>query len=205
MPRPPAEPARAARDGRRHAACRSLRQNLSFLAASGAPLVRSHVNAACSLASGPLGGHRARRLHVSTARTARAAIPMSCSPRELHILRGDLQVSPALESLGGPSRIRTSHPTTRPATEVSPESAVLAALTVGCDGEIALAARSARNAAMSKLRLRASPTNSVRRRGNAVQIMPRGEYFCFVRLQYQGGVQCVSTSSSRCCFLVLRQ
>jgi hypothetical protein len=43
IPRPPAEPARAARDGRRHAACRSLRQNLSFLAASGAPLVRSRV------------------------------------------------------------------------------------------------------------------------------------------------------------------
>ena len=37
MPRPPAEPARSARDGRRHAACVSLRQNLSFLAASGAP------------------------------------------------------------------------------------------------------------------------------------------------------------------------
>ncbi len=55
MPRPPAEPACSARDGRRHAACRSLRQNLSFLAASGAPLVRSRVNAACSLTSDPLG------------------------------------------------------------------------------------------------------------------------------------------------------
>jgi len=51
MPRPPAEPARSARDGRRHAACRSLRQNLSFLAPSGAPLVRSRVCAACSLTS----------------------------------------------------------------------------------------------------------------------------------------------------------
>jgi len=51
MPRPPAEPARAARDGRRHAACSSLQQNLSFVAASGAPLVRSRVSAACSLTS----------------------------------------------------------------------------------------------------------------------------------------------------------
>src|SRR6185369_12551118 len=57
MPRPPAEPARSARDGRRHAACRSRSQKLSFLAASGAPLVRSRVCAACSLASDPLGGH----------------------------------------------------------------------------------------------------------------------------------------------------
>src|SRR6185369_12590400 len=55
MPRPPAEPARAAQDGRRHAACNSLRQNLSFLAASGAPPVRSRVGAACSLTSDPLG------------------------------------------------------------------------------------------------------------------------------------------------------
>jgi hypothetical protein len=55
MPRPPAEPARSARDGRRHAACRSLSQNRSFLAASGAPLVRSHVNAAYSFVSDPLG------------------------------------------------------------------------------------------------------------------------------------------------------
>src|SRR5690242_20005000 len=55
MPRPPAEPARSARDGRRYAACNSLRQNLSFLAASGAPLVRSRGSAACSLTSDPLG------------------------------------------------------------------------------------------------------------------------------------------------------
>ena len=54
MPRPPAEPAGSARDGRRHAACRSLRQNPSFLAASGAPPVRSRVGAACSLTSDPL-------------------------------------------------------------------------------------------------------------------------------------------------------
>src|ERR1043165_1228246 len=66
-PPPPAEPARSARDGRRHAACNSLRQNLSFLAASGAPLVRSHVNAACSLASDPLGGRLFPLFHVSSA------------------------------------------------------------------------------------------------------------------------------------------
>jgi len=57
MPRRPADPARSPRDGRRHAACRPLRQNLSFLAASGAPPVRSRVCAACSLASTPLAGH----------------------------------------------------------------------------------------------------------------------------------------------------
>jgi len=55
MPRPPAEPARSARDGRRHAACSSLLQNLSSVAASGAPPVRSRACAACSLASAPLG------------------------------------------------------------------------------------------------------------------------------------------------------
>ena len=43
MPRPPAEPARAARDGRRHAACRSLLQSFSSVAASGAPPVHSRV------------------------------------------------------------------------------------------------------------------------------------------------------------------
>ena len=63
MPRPPAEPARSARDGRRHAACRSLRQHLSFLAASGAPLVRSHVCAACSLTSDPLARPRSSQPH----------------------------------------------------------------------------------------------------------------------------------------------
>ena len=71
MPRPPAEPARSVRDGRRHAACRSLRQNLSFLAASGAPLVRSRVYAACSLTSDPLGGHHFLPPHVSTAQPRR--------------------------------------------------------------------------------------------------------------------------------------
>ncbi len=55
MPRPPAEPARSARDGRRHAACSRSNVNCMCIAASGAPLVRSHGCAACSLTSDPLG------------------------------------------------------------------------------------------------------------------------------------------------------
>jgi len=55
MPLPPAEPARAAPDGRRHAACRSLLQNLSLIAASGAPPVPLARDAACSLTSSSLG------------------------------------------------------------------------------------------------------------------------------------------------------
>ena len=105
MPRPPAEPARAARDGRRHAACRSLRQNLSFLAASGAPPVRSRVDAACSLTSDPLGGHRYLRPHVSTARPdLRGQIWLRRREAEFHkselqlIARTDLHKHASIES-----------------------------------------------------------------------------------------------------------
>src|SRR6185369_2884048 len=38
----------------------TLNVNCSCIAASGAPLVRSRVNAACSLASDPLGGQHSR-------------------------------------------------------------------------------------------------------------------------------------------------
>ena len=68
MPRPPAEPARAARDGRRHAACRSLLQNPSSVAASGAPPVRS--SGGCAL--------RVNRLTVS--QTTRGAVPVRHGP-----------------------------------------------------------------------------------------------------------------------------
>jgi hypothetical protein len=64
MPRPPAEPARAARDGRRHAACRRSTSNPSCIVASGAPPVHSRVNAACSLTSNPLGAPIPRRLLI---------------------------------------------------------------------------------------------------------------------------------------------
>jgi len=95
MPRPPAGPARAARDGRRHAACRALRQNLSFLAASGAPPVRSPVNAACSLTSDPLGGRRSRQPHASTAPQQSPTLLVSGS---LHIARFT-SISPARDQV----------------------------------------------------------------------------------------------------------
>ncbi len=62
MPRPPAEPARSARDGRRHAACRTLNVNCLCIAASGAPPVRSRLYAACSLTFDPLGRPQSRSL-----------------------------------------------------------------------------------------------------------------------------------------------
>jgi hypothetical protein len=94
MPRPPAEPARSARDGRRHAACRSLSQNLSFLAASGAPLVRSRVSAACSLTSGPLGRpHLCDRTFHHPPAPIRTSLPKSQRQRAQ---RGRLTAAPLI-------------------------------------------------------------------------------------------------------------
>jgi len=105
MPRPPAEPACSARDGRRHAACRLLPPVAPLVAASGAPPVRSSRECALRVNRLTVGRTWQRRLFAPSAlstfgtRRDTASLVLAAKRQQKHLRSADTSALAARSSL----------------------------------------------------------------------------------------------------------